>query len=185
VSGIGFDEVDLDGGAGELVDFLVAHEYPFHVRARVTPDQVRESLAAGRYSGPDHRALWVTAEGRRVGLVVLEDLEDAAEGGTPLFDLRLATAERGRGLGAELLRALTAYVFTNFPGATRFEGQTREDNIAMRKSFLRAGFLKEAHYRESWPVAGEAAKASVAYAILRRDWESGTVTTFEWEDLPA
>ncbi len=33
----------------------------------------------------------------------------------------------------------------------RSEGQTREDNTAMRKTFLRCGWLKEAHYREDWP----------------------------------
>ena len=66
---------------------------------------------------------------------------------------------------------------------SRFEGQTREDNIAMRKVMLRAGFVKEAHYREGWPVEGAAPQASVAYAILRRDWGSGTTTSFVWEDL--
>ena len=60
---------------------------------------------------------------------------------------------------------------------------TREDNLAMRKTFLRCGWLKEAHYRESWPVEGGEPVASVAYAILRRDWQTGTVTRFEWEDL--
>lgn len=69
------------------------------------------------------------------------------------------------------------------PPVNRFEGQTREDNIAMRKIFLRCGFLKEAHYREAWPVLAGAALASVAYAILRRDWETGTTTGFTWEDL--
>lgn len=71
------------------------------------------------------------------------------------------------------------------PEANRFAGQTREDNIAMRKTLLRAGFLKEAHYREGWPADGGALFASVAYAILRRDWESGDTTSFVWEDLEA
>ena len=53
----------------------------------------------------------------------------------------------------------------------------------MRKTFLRSGFLKEAHYREGWPVTGGQPLASVAYAILRRDWETGQTTNFVWEDL--
>jgi RimJ/RimL family protein N-acetyltransferase len=69
------------------------------------------------------------------------------------------------------------------PQATRFEGQTREDNIAMRRTFLRAGFVKEAHYRDGWPVEGGPALASVAYAILRRDWEQGTTTPVDWDDF--
>ena len=57
------------------------------------------------------------------------------------------------------------------------------DHLAMRRTFLRCGWLKEAHYREGWPVEGGTPVASVAYAILRRDWESGTTTPFVWEDL--
>ena len=48
----------------------------------------------------------------------------------------------------------------------------------MRKTFLRSGFLKEARYREGWPVTGSPPLASVAYAILRRDWETGETTNF-------
>jgi hypothetical protein len=44
-------------------------------------------------------------------------------------------------------------------------------------------WVKEAHYRESWPVEGGPALASVAYAVLRRDWETGTTTTFVWDDV--
>lgn len=44
-----------------------------------------------------------------------------------------------------MLRALYNMVFEAMPNLLRFEGQTREDNIAMRKTFLRAGFLKDAH----------------------------------------
>ncbi len=46
-----------------------------------------------------------------------------------------------------------------------------------------AGWLKEAHYREGWPVDGGAPVASVAYSIIRRDWQTGQTTTFIWEDL--
>jgi RimJ/RimL family protein N-acetyltransferase len=53
----------------------------------------------------------------------------------------------------------------------------------MRKTFLRCGWLKEAHYREGWPVDGGAPVASVAYSIIRRDWQTGQTTTFIWEDL--
>ena len=112
-------------------------------------------------------------------MAVLEDLEDD----TPMLHLRLAEKHRGSGLGTLVLRELTAKVFADFPGTLRFEGQTREDNIAMRKTFLRAGFLKEAHYRMAWPTGDGRHLASVAYAILRQDWESGTATRFDWEDL--
>lgn len=55
----------------------------------------------------------------------------------------------------------------------------------MRKTFVRCGWLKEAHYRDGWTVEGGEPVVSVAYSILRRDWESGRTTTFVWDDLPA
>ncbi len=80
------------------------------------------------------------------------------------------------------MRAAALHVFTTMT-VNRFEGQIRKDNIAMRKVFLRCGWIKEAHYRQGWPVEGSEPVASVAYAILGRDWETGKTTTFVWEDL--
>lgn len=100
---------------------------------------------------------------------------------TPLFDLRVAERFRGRGLGVEILTALTRHVFETMPDVDRFEGQTREDNSPMLRTFQRAGWVKEAHYRRGWPVEGGEPVASVAYAMLRQDWENGTTTPVPWE----
>lgn len=174
--------VDLPGDGPELVDHVSSQDYPFHVWRNPSRADVESRLAEGRYLDKDHATYWVdhSTEGR-IGIVILDDLTED----TPMFDLRLTNAARGRGLGREVLEAVTDLVFTTMPEARRFEGQTREDNVAMRRTFLRAGFLKEAHYREGWPVDGGEPLASVAYAILRRDWESGTTTPFVWEDLEA
>jgi len=177
-----FAPIDVRGAdRGALTRFLTRDSFPFHVVAEPSEDKVAASIDAGYYEG-DRAALWVDhAEHGRIAIAVLEDLGDP----TPMFDLRLATRYRGRGLGVPILQALTTHVFESFPSVNRFEGQTREDNLAMRKTFLRAGFLKEAHYREGWPVDGGEPLASVAYAILRRDWASGTPTPFVWEDMQA
>jgi len=170
--------VDVRGADREaLVEFLTAGPWPWHVRTRPTPEQVAADIDGDRYEGT--QALWVRADGERVGLGVLEDLTDD----TPMLDLRLAAGHRGRGLGLPVLRALTGHLFATQPAARRFEAQTREDNVPMRRVLLRAGFVKEAHYREAWPVEGGPALASVAYAVLRRDWESGTTTPLVWDDL--
>lgn len=164
----------------DLIAFLTGNEFPFHTRPRSTREQVEASIAQGSYRDDENDSFWVEHESLgRIGFLRLEDLADD----TPMFDLRLGAAFRGRGLAVEVLRAATDHVFGTLSGARRFEGQTREDNIAMRKTFLRCGWVKEAHYREGWPVDGGAPVASVAYAILRRDWETGETTTFEWEDL--
>ncbi|WP_028279712.1 GNAT family N-acetyltransferase [Arthrobacter sp. H5] len=164
-----------------IIDFLSSNAFPFHVKATQTAEEAASSVRAGRFWNPESQGYWIDDDGARLGMVVLEDLEDP----TPMFDLRLAEACRGQGKGADVLRALCGLVFTSLPEALRFEGQTREDNIAMRKTFIRCGFLKEAHYRLGWPTADGGHVASVAYAMLRQDWSSGTVTGFEWEDLRA
>ncbi|WP_341394329.1 GNAT family N-acetyltransferase [Arthrobacter sp. G119Y2] len=165
----------------DLVEFLTSNRFPFHVRARHSEESARESVASGRFWSEESLGYWINDGASRIGLVVLEDLDED----TPMFDLRLAEEFRGKGLGPKVLTALCAKVFEQFPEPVRFEGQTREDNIAMRKTFLRTGFLKEAHYRLGWPTAEGPRVASVAYAILRQDWESKDTTSFEWDDLPA
>lgn len=180
-SPITFTRLDAAGDDREaVVAFMTGNTFPFHVRSQVSAEQVEQGIAAGAYRDEDHDSFWVDhAEHGRIGFIRFEDLTDDA----PLFDLRLDGRFRGMGLGEPVLRAATDHVFTTMPKVNRFEGQTREDNIAMRRVFLRCGWLKEAHYRQGWPIEGGEAVASVAYAILRQDWESGETTTFVWEDL--
>ncbi|WP_425862707.1 GNAT family N-acetyltransferase [Arthrobacter sp. TWP1-1] len=164
----------------DVVTFLSSNRFPFHVQAAPEARDIRKSIEDGRFWNADTQGYWVVDGGIRIGLAALEDLQDE---GAPLFDLRLEESSRGKGIGLAVVRALCNLVFTSMPEAMRLEGQTREDNIAMRKTFIRAGFLKEAHYRLAWPTNDGGHVASIAYAILRQDWESGTVTEFEWEDL--
>ena len=164
-----------------LGEFLTSNEFPFHVIRRPARADVESWIDAGRFGDADHASYWIDGDQCRLGLVVLRDLTD----GAPLFDLRLAREHRGNGHGAHVLRAVTTHVFTTFPNVNRFEGHTREDNVAMRKTFVRAGFVKEAHYREAWPVENGPPVASVAYGILRRDWQTGQVTPVNWEDVPS
>lgn len=178
---IAFTRIDPTGADRDaLIAFMTGHEFPHHVVSRPTREQVEEWIADGRFRDEDNDSYWIDhAEHGRVGFFRFEDLSDAA----PLFDLRLDTAWRGRRLSADVIRAAADRVFTTMPDVNRFEGQTREDNIAMRRTFVRCGWAQEAYYREGWPVEGRRPLASVAYSILRRDWESGTVTPVVW-DLP-
>ncbi|MFT4110014.1 GNAT family N-acetyltransferase [Propionicimonas sp.] len=182
---IAFAPFDPEVEVEDLAAFLASNTFPFHGRPSVTEQGARALVLEGRYWSDGSAGYWVLADGVRVGIAVLEDLEDIADGGAPLFDLRLDQQYRGRGLGEPVLRALTSMVFRTYPTLRRFEGQTRDDNVAMRRVFVRAGWVKEAHYREAWPVEGFEPKASIAYGILRRDWESGTTTPVPWDDLPA
>jgi RimJ/RimL family protein N-acetyltransferase len=78
---------------------------------------------------------------------MVEDLHDP----TPTFDLRIAAAPRGRGHGTAALRELAQWVFDTHD-VERLEGTTRQDNVAMRRTFRAVGFVKEAHYRRGWPT---------------------------------
>ena len=171
--------VDATADAEALRAFLTSNAFPFHVRSQPTVADVDARIADGDFAGPEHEALWIDVAGHgRVGLVVLDDLEDPGV----LFDLRLAEPWRGRGLGVPVVRALTEHVFRAHPHVTRFEAQTRDDNRPMRRVLVRAGFVKEAHYRDGWPVAGGEPRASVGYAVLRRDHETGTTTPVPDDD---
>lgn len=162
-----------------LMSFMTANEFPFHMRPRPSASQVASSIEDGSFDDEDTTTYWIEhSELGRIGTLALEDLTDT----TPLFDLRLDSKFRGRGLGTGVLRAATDHVFKTMD-VNRFEGQTREDNVAMRAVFLKSGWVKEAHYREGWPVDGGTPVASVAYAILRRDWENGTLTPVPWDDF--
>lgn len=50
--------------------------------------------------------------------------------------------------------------------------------------FRACGWVKEAHYREAWPVRDGGSLDAVAYAILRRDWATGTTTPVRFDDEP-
>jgi RimJ/RimL family protein N-acetyltransferase len=173
-----------------LAEFLTAEDWPYHAGGAPSAAQLREQAAAGRYDDDRTRTFWIvtspgtgtgsTGTGTEAGLIRLLDLGDD----TPLFDLRIRAAYRGAGLGTRALRWLTGYVFTEFPGIRRIEGTTRQDNHAMRRTFRTCGYVKEAHYRQAWPGPGGTIYDAVGYAIVRSDWQAGTITPPEWADEP-
>ena len=176
---ISFIQIDPAVDCEALVDFMTGNEWPFHVMSAPSAAAVRKAVERGVYCGSENESYWIEhAELGRIGFFRLEDLEDE----TPMFDLRLAEKFRGRGLAAQILEYATKWVFGKLPKVRRFEGQTRDDNIAMRKAFVRAGWVKEAYYRQCWPVEGQQARASVAYAVLRSDFENGTITPVPWDE---
>ncbi|KOU39541.1 GCN5 family acetyltransferase [Streptomyces sp. WM6373] len=164
-----------------MVAFLTADTWPFHGTAVVDADQARQWVADGRFDGDDTRTFWIGDGDDTLGLVRLMDLGD----GTPVFDLRIRTRDRGRGVGGHALTWLTAYLFAEFPRILRIEGTTRQDNAAMRRTFRRCGYVKEAHYRDGWPGTDGTVHDAVGYAVLRRDWLTGTTTPPAWHDEPS
>ncbi|MCK2214903.1 GNAT family N-acetyltransferase [Actinomadura sp. ATCC 31491] len=163
--------------AGALADFLTGEDWPYHAGVQ-DREAVRRRAAAGGYDDAENRTFWIVADGERAGLVRLQDLADD----TPMFDLRVRAAHRGRGIGTAAVAWLTRYLFAELPGVRRVEGTTRQDNHAMRAAFRRNGYVKEAHYRRAWPAPDGARHDAVGYAILREDLESGEITPVAWDD---
>jgi RimJ/RimL family protein N-acetyltransferase len=165
---------------GELVAWICASSWPFHLQVVPRPEQVATRVERGDFHGEEDRSFWLMLDGERAGLVCLHELGDL----TPIFDLRLATAFRGRGLGGQALDLLARQVF-EVEGKTRLEGHTRVDNVPMRRTFRKRGWVKESHHRRAWPGAAGVLHDAVTYALLREDWVSGEQTPVPWEEEPA
>lgn len=168
----------------ELVAWLSSETWPFHVKAVLSRQHVEELIDAGEFSKEDQKTFWVLEGSERVGLVRLLDLDDV-EDGNPVFDLRLAENRRNAGLGREVVRWLTSYLFATYPELNRIGGSTRVDNYAMRRVLIVCGYIKEGHFRQSWPAEDGTLRDSVYYTILKKDWNSGTTTPVPWEDEDA
>jgi RimJ/RimL family protein N-acetyltransferase len=164
---------DLDG----LVVLLSTEEWNFRVVPRFTADEAHVALRGFGEAGD--LVLVIEAGGEVIGFVRAEKVDNNAE--DPQLDFRLRERFRGRGIGTEAARRITAAVFEHSPSIIRIEAQTRRDNIAMRKALLKAGYVLEAVYRQAWPDAAGAMLDGMGYAILRTDWESGGTTPVVWE----
>jgi RimJ/RimL family protein N-acetyltransferase len=167
-------EADRD----ELARFLSAHQWPFHARARLSLAEAAEVVAGWDLDGGSTRAWWLERDGQVVGLLRVDDLGSSWD---PSWDLRIAEAHRGAGIGTATVRWLSGQIFGNWPGVRRIEAQTRCDNRAMRTVLRRCGYVKEAHYRLGWPAQDGVIRDGIGYALLRQDWERGTTTPVDWD----
>jgi len=166
-----------DEEATVLAAWLAEETWPFHARNRWTPDAALDAIRSGNFSGTNP-TYWVELAGDgRVGIVHYRYLEDVS----PDTDFRLRAAFRGRGLGTRMVEWAAEHLFTT-TDKHRLAGEARVDNVPMRRAFRRCGWVKEAHYRQSWPTEDGGWSDSVGYAILRDDWSVGRTTPVPWEE---
>lgn len=167
------------GEAAEaLADFLCADAWPFHAGGRPTRAQVLDRVASGYYDD-EATETFLFSDGRDVvASLRLTDLLDD----TAMADVRVAGPRRSRGVGTDVLRWATGHAFATREQVHRIEATTRHDNLAMRRVLRRCGYVKESHYRASWPDGEGRLLDAVGYAILRGDWRTGTTTEVRWED---
>lgn len=168
--------IDPNSDSEDLVRFLTSNRFPFHVVEEPDAADARARVASGLFSRPENAAYWIESDGARVGFLNFQELLD----GTPMIDMRLEEQRRGQGIGTLALGMGTSQIFAEHPAINRIEGNTRADNRAMRKVFGENRYVKEAHYRDGWTVTGAEPVDSVAYAIIRRDWVTGSITPVDW-----
>jgi RimJ/RimL family protein N-acetyltransferase len=149
--------------AGDLAAWLAGELWPFHGRSRWTVADALASIEDGDFSGTSP-TYWVELEGRRIGIVHYRYLDDVS----PDADFRLLSPFRGRGHGTRMVEWAAEHLFTT-TSKHRLAGETRVDNVAMRRVFERCGWVQEAHYRRSWPTEDGGWTDSVGYAIVRDD----------------
>lgn len=164
----------------QLIHFLMTNTWPYHGNTNPARHLIEKTIEEGGYQSDEVKTFWVENEqDEKVGIVKLYDLRDEI----PMFDLRIAEVYRGHGYGPTALKLVANYVFGLSEKKIRLEGHTRQDNLAMRKTFERAGFVKEAHLRKAWFSPKENSYYdAVTYGITREDFQGGTTTPVVWED---
>lgn len=149
------------------VEFLASNEWPYHAR----PNLTREQAAEVGLAGDDIVSFWVKAGSEAIGLIRVFDLADV-DVGSPLLDIRIAAAHRGRGVGASAVSWVVDHLFTTYAGLHRIEATTRHDNVPMQRVFDRCGFRLEGRMLEAWTNADGSRADTWNYAILRREWSA-------------
>lgn len=164
-----------------LVALLTSEPWLKRVKTTFTRSDVLESIARGEYGDGNDLTFFVEVDVHDVGLVRLEDIAD--EGIDPALDIRILERWRRRGLGVAAVRFITGEFFRRHPDRWRIEGQTRRDNVAMRRTFARAGWVQEAVYRQAWPPDADGIRLDgLGYAVVRGDWEGSIATPADFSD---
>src|SRR4051794_21304116 len=144
-----FRRYDPERDEAVLFDLLCNEPWPHRVKAVMTEADVHEELDKGIYTNDDVLTFLIEVGDEVAGYVRADDL--GHERTDPQLDFRLRERFRGQGIGPIALAFITREIFERHPQTIRIEGQTREDNIAMRKVFVRGGYVMEAVYRHAWP----------------------------------
>lgn len=162
-----------------MIDWLTSDTWPYHIHSHLNRESVRKWIAEGKFTGKKNRTFWVILNGKeRVGVVHLYNFPST----NPIIDLRISSSYRVEEIGKQALVWSTDYIFRTNQKAEGIECDMRQDNIAMRQLFSQCGYIKEGHWRKSWPTEENTYLDAVGYGILREDWEQKKITPVNWND---
>ena len=162
----------------ELASFLSENEWTYHANPSRSRHEILSKVDAGYYSD-GRETYWMIEDDEKLGVLMIDDIEDTI----PIIDIRIAPTSRGKGVGRKTLEWLKDYLFGQ-RGKIRIEGYTRADNLAMRKCFTNAGFVKEGYLRKAWENHDGTVNDSVLYAAISDDWRTKTITEIDINQLP-
>lgn len=162
----------------ELIDLLCTNDWPFHAKVQLNPAAIKRAIENGYYS-EGRETFWVIENEQKVGILIIDDIEDTI----PLFDLRLTTKARGKGIGQKSLNWLKDYLYGE-KCKIRIEGYTRADNLAMRNCFTKSGFVKEGYLRNAWENEDGSISDTVLYASIYDDWKDNKITPIKLDQVP-
>ena len=179
---LSFHPLSIDAERELLADWLSSDRWFYHNNPQLSRKEVLEWVDQGEFTGTNCQTFWIIADpDQRVGLIRLFDLDDLDDG-APMFDLRIQSEYRRRGVGKQALQWLTGYLFETWSKLERTEGSTRVDNLAMRNVFLQCNYVKEGHFRKAWASVDGKRLDAVHYGILREDWINQIATPVNWND---
>jgi RimJ/RimL family protein N-acetyltransferase len=163
-----------------LVELLTSETWEFHGTPNPKPERIRASYENQYYTSDDCKTFWVITDGgAKAGMIRIYDLQD----GDPLFDIRILSKYKGMGIGTSTVKWIVDYIFNNYSDKERIEGNTRQDNYAMRSVFHKCGFVKEAHHRKAWPTNDGRIYDAIGYGITKEDWQNKQTTPVDWNDF--
>ena len=163
--------------AEQLATFFSENEWIYHTNPKRSRHEILSKVEEGYYS-KGRETFWIIEDDEKLGVLMIDDIEDTI----PIIDIRIAPASRGKGIGIKTLEWLKDYLFGQ-KGKNRIEGYTRADNLAMRKCFTNAGFVKEGYLRKAWENHDGTVYDSVLYAAILDDWKNKMITNIDIDQL--
>lgn len=139
-----------------------------------TPERRERLYARLRSSGgwtTDDLRLAVEADGVLVGDAQARRSVAAMPTGVTELGLTLFPESRGKGVGTQVLRTISRYLFEE-EGFHRVQLSTDVENLAMRRAAEKAGFTFEGVLRGFW-VDGDRLRDYAMYARTREDHVAG------------
>ncbi len=160
-------------------DWLTSDTWQYHIHSHLDRESVQKWIDEGKFTGEKNRTFWVILNSKeRVGAVHLYNFPST----NPIIDLRIPSSYRVEEIGKQALVWSTDYIFRTNQKAEGIECDMRQDNVAMRQLFSQCGYIKEGHWRKSWPTEESTYLDAVGYGILREDWEHKKITPLNWYD---